>query len=477
MEQQREEEEERGDGGEQGAYRRASSQEQQQQQDLGGEGEVTEEEEEEEGEREVEDDDGDDEGRGEGEEVDDDQGVRDGLERQHDSSAVLSKVENGAERDRAVLKGAAVGGNNAGTNLPLGVVVVSHSPSPSALPFVSFSPSNAAQLAGSQGAAAHAATAQNRQNGAAYVLSGEAVLRDDGASSRGASGQEFGDGGAVVGSLHEQARIVSGPLHEQLQSTTDADNYYTNLLNSQLHAHHDGLKNATDTAHDSHGSKRRTMEAQASAAEPPLRVILADPVTGELMDDAMLLSCGHSVGKGGLRRVMETNVCITCGASVLTETMTPNYALQSAVQAYKQEEELAGNIGVKSVKRRREPAQDNLANIDQPVSNPTRMKGLQFPFAVEPVSNTPRTKEVQLPFAAQPGSNSTRMKGVQFPFAVNDHVMIMGNKRTPERFVGREAVITTQCLNGWYLVRTLDNGESVRLQYRSLQKSGAYQGR
>jgi hypothetical protein len=32
-------------------------------------------------------------------------------------------------------------------------------------------------------------------------------------------------------------------------------------------------------------------------------------------------------------------------------------ALQSAVQAYKQEEELAGNIGVKSVKRRREPAQ------------------------------------------------------------------------------------------------------------------------
>jgi hypothetical protein len=32
-------------------------------------------------------------------------------------------------------------------------------------------------------------------------------------------------------------------------------------------------------------------------------------------------------------------------------------ALQSAVQAYKQEEELAGNIVVKSVKRRREPAQ------------------------------------------------------------------------------------------------------------------------
>jgi hypothetical protein len=76
--------------------------------------------------------------------------------------------------------------------------------------------------------------------------------------------------------------------------------------------------------------------------------------------------------------------------------------------------------------------QDNLANIDQPVSNPTRMKGVQFPFAVEPVSNTPRTKEVQLPFAAQSASNSTRMKGVQFPFAVNDHVMIMVGLFTTE---------------------------------------------
>jgi hypothetical protein len=26
---------------------------------------------------------------------------------------------------------------------------------------------------------------------------------------------------------------------------------------------------------------------------------------------------------------------------------------------------------------------------------------------------------------------------------------IQGNKRTPQRFVGREAVVTTQCLNGW----------------------------
>ncbi|KAF9599167.1 hypothetical protein IFM89_035446 [Coptis chinensis] len=42
-------------------------------------------------------------------------------------------------------------------------------------------------------------------------------------------------------------------------------------------------------------------------------------------------------------------------------------------------------------------------------------------------------------------------KGVQFPFAVTDRVVIKGNKRTPLCFVGREAVVTTQCLNGWQL--------------------------
>lgn len=59
---------------------------------------------------------------------------------------------------------------------------------------------------------------------------------------------------------------------------------------------------------------------------------------------------------------------------------------------------------------------------------------------------------------------------MQFPFAVFDRVIIKGNKRTPERFVGRQAVVTAQCLNGWYVVKTSDNAESVKLQYRSLAK-------
>lgn len=49
-------------------------------------------------------------------------------------------------------------------------------------------------------------------------------------------------------------------------------------------------------------------------------------------------------------------------------------------------------------------------------------------------------------------------------------VVIMGNKRTPDKFVGKEAVVTSQCLNGWYLVKAVDSGESIRLQYRSLRK-------
>lgn len=36
--------------------------------------------------------------------------------------------------------------------------------------------------------------------------------------------------------------------------------------------------------------------------------------------------------------------------------------------------------------------------------------------------------------------------------------------------MGRVAVVTAQCLNGWYVVKTLDNAECVKLQYRSLAK-------
>ncbi|KAK9117907.1 hypothetical protein Scep_016000 [Stephania cephalantha] len=45
------------------------------------------------------------------------------------------------------------------------------------------------------------------------------------------------------------------------------------------------------------------------------------------------------------------------------------------------------------------------------------------------------------------GESPMHPRGVQYPFSVNEKV---GNRRTPEKFVGREAVITSQCLNGCY---------------------------
>ncbi|XP_039038261.1 U-box domain-containing protein 62-like isoform X2 [Hibiscus syriacus] len=163
-----------------------------------------------------------------------------------------------------------------------------------------------------------------------------------------------------------------------------------------------------------------------------LRTIFSDPVTGALMDDAMILPCGHSFGAAGIQHVLRMKVCYTCSQSVSEESVAPNLSLRAAVQAFRQEEELQF---YRSPKRRRE-------RFDQDKSSYGESIMMDLP----------------------------RGRGVQFPFAVTDRVIIKGNKRTPPRFVGREAVVTTQCLNGWYVVKTLDNAESVKLQYRSLAK-------
>ncbi|XP_061989979.1 uncharacterized protein LOC133708530 isoform X2 [Rosa rugosa] len=112
--------------------------------------------------------------------------------------------------------------------------------------------------------------------------------------------------------------------------------------------------------------------------DPSLRSVLSDPLSGAFLEDAMVVSCGHSFGGLMLRRVIESE---------------------------------NGDVGDDGINR-----------------------------------------------------------GVQYPFSVNEKVMIKGNRRTPEKFVGKEAVITSQCLNGWYLLKIIGSGENVRLQYRSLRK-------
>ncbi|KAH8961411.1 hypothetical protein BDL97_05G049000 [Sphagnum fallax] len=142
--------------------------------------------------------------------------------------------------------------------------------------------------------------------------------------------------------------------------------------------------------------------------------------------------------------------CIHCGTSVPADSLVPNFALRAAVHAFKQEDHVCEFTSMKVAKRKREQPEQQTEGSDG------------------------KTLALDLHVAGEQASSldGSRPRGVQFPFAVGDQVLIKGNKRTPERFVGKEAIITTQCLNGWYLVQTLDQGESVRLQYRSLQKLG-----
>ncbi|KAG6500538.1 hypothetical protein ZIOFF_040386 [Zingiber officinale] len=132
-------------------------------------------------------------------------------------------------------------------------------------------------------------------------------------------------------------------------------------------------------------------------------------------------------GGGDLKKA-----CITCSQPVSDYSVRPNLTLRAAVQAFRREEELHL---LKASRRKREKFEQEKCNNNDLFS-----------------------------------MDLSRGKGVQFPFAVSDRVIIKGNKRTPQRFVGRVAVVTAQCLNGWYVVKTLDNAESVKLQYRSLEK-------
>ncbi|XP_050385088.1 U-box domain-containing protein 62-like isoform X2 [Argentina anserina] len=209
--------------------------------------------------------------------------------------------------------------------------------------------------------------------------------------------------------------------------SSDGDMYYSQYLQ--------GSEGSAATQKDSVvengcGFSGRKDALCSSESGDSLRAILSDPVTGALMDDAMILPCGHSFGGGGVQQVIRMKACFSCSQSISEDSIAPNLSLRSAVQAFRREEELHF---YRSSKRKRERSDQggygDLALTDPP-----------------------------------------RGRGVQFPFAVTDRVIIKGNKRTPQRFVGREAVVTTQCLNGWYVVKTLDNAESVKLQYRSLAK-------
>lgn len=174
--------------------------------------------------------------------------------------------------------------------------------------------------------------------------------------------------------------------------------------------------------------------------QPSLRSVLSDPLSGAFLEDAMVVSCGHSFGGLMLRRVLDMSRCTLCSADIDSGSLIPNIALRAAAAAVKQEDNrrLFHNAALR--KRRKEMGDQ----ID--------------------LSKRLGRENGEL------GADDGLIRGVQYPFSVNEKVLIKGNRRTPEKFVGKEAIITSQCLNGWYLLKIIGSGENVRLQYRSLCK-------
>lgn len=204
-----------------------------------------------------------------------------------------------------------------------------------------------------------------------------------------------------------------------------------------LSAEEDAVYNRPDIFYEARNNLNR---------EPSLRSVLSDPLSGSFLEDAMVVSCGHSFGGLMLRKVLEMSRCSLCNAEIERDALVPNLALRAAASAVKNEDDrrLFHNAALR--KRRKDLGEQMDA-----------FKRLNKENGEVPIdSDSPR-----------------QHKGVQYPFAVNEKVLIKGNRRTPDKFVGREAVITSQCLNGWYLLKILDSGESVRLQYRSLQKTSS----
>ncbi|XP_028074160.1 U-box domain-containing protein 62-like [Camellia sinensis] len=238
------------------------------------------------------------------------------------------------------------------------------------------------------------------------------------------SGNDNSNARAILIDNHRQGRF-NQYQNEVTIADPDRDLYHSHYLQGP-----EGLSNGQKGIVV--GFSGRKEGSYSSESGESLWMVLSDPLTGELMDDAMILPCGHSFGSGGIQHIIRMKACYTCSQPVSEESVSPNLSLRSAVQAFLREEELQV---CHSSKRRRERFEQDKGSYGDPMP-----------------------------------MDHPRRRGVQFPFAVADRVIIMGNKRTPQHFVGREATVTTQCLNGWYVVKTLDNAESVKLQYRSLAK-------
>ncbi|XP_018476492.1 U-box domain-containing protein 63 isoform X2 [Raphanus sativus] len=217
---------------------------------------------------------------------------------------------------------------------------------------------------------------------------------------------------------------------EEKKSSMDRHNKVTIASNT------DGNVSSSQCCYTQTQAKRgfASVDKERATSFDSLKSILSDPVTGALMSDAAILPCGHSFGAGGLKEVKRMKACYTCSQPTSEGSEKPNLSLRIVVHAFCQEEE---SDHVHSFKPRKERSDQHKRT-----------------FCVPNITDT----------------HKNNSRGIQFPFSIGDRIIIEGNKRTPPRFVGRKAVIMTHCLNGWYVVKTVDNGESIKLQHCSLAK-------
>ncbi|WOL20729.1 U-box domain-containing protein 62-like isoform X1 [Canna indica] len=269
------------------------------------------------------------------------------------------------------------------------------------------------------------------QSSSEKICNERAISKEHHSSFALSRGTLLKDGSGGRGGLGEQSYREGRLDGCQNIAVLEPEPYYAHILPGADGSTH---KKEVRGEHGCGFSGRREAETAGLAASywETLRTQLSDPIMGTLMDDAMILPCGHSFGNSGIQHVYKMKACYTCSRPISEFSARPNFSLRAAVQAFRREDKLHL---LKSSRRKRDKLEQEKSSHNDSVS-------MDF----------------------------SRGKGVQFPFAVSDKVIIKGNKRTPQRFVGRVAVVTTQCLNGWYVVKTLDNAESVKLQYRSLEK-------
>ncbi|XP_042968906.1 U-box domain-containing protein 63-like isoform X3 [Carya illinoinensis] len=184
----------------------------------------------------------------------------------------------------------------------------------------------------------------------------------------------------------QQGSLRLGAYHDAVTiAEPDGELYYSQYLqgtegNSAVAASASGHKDAVVVVDNNCGFSGRKDVSISSESGESLRAILSDPITGALMDDAMILPCGHSFGSGGIQHVTTMKACYICSLSISEDLIAPNLSLRAAVQAFRREEELQF---YRSSKRRRERSdQDKVGYGDSILMDSPRGRGVQFPFAV-----------------------------------------------------------------------------------------------